>query len=748
MRSSTRWIRERARAWFVKTLVVVLGSAAAAAYAKTENTDAQEDPPARVGRLSYVSGPVTLTDLQGQYPEAAIVNWPITSDDRLTTGRLGRAEIRIGSTAIRVDDDSVVDFLRIDDATIQVVVQRGSVALRLRNREKLGEIDLLTPRERIALEDVGRYRIDVDRNNGITSVSTFVGHARVTVDQTSFVVRSGQRGEISGQPPVFHVIAAVPDSFDDWVATRDRRDDASQSARYVSPETTGIESLDEYGEWRTVETYGAVWYPRSVFVGWAPYRYGRWAYIAPWGWTWIDDAPWGFAPFHYGRWVFVGGAWGWAPGVYVARPVYAPALVAWYGYPGTSVSISIGASVGWFPLGPGEVFIPGYRCSRRYINGVNYTHVTNIVNVTVINPPAHYRYRKPDYSTWVPGDTLRRNQPVHRVVQPAPRDWAHRPALPRPNVDAPLAGRRTTMPVPVPRNVVTEQPRPLTPDQATPGRRDAPRPDSPRRAIETPDRTAPDQAAPGRRDTPRPIDSPRRTIETPDRTAPDRAAPPDRRDTVRPIDAPRRTIETPDRAAPDRAPDRRDTARPIDSQRRTIETPDRTAPDQVSGGARGERPRVDSNPRDESPARAPRPPVRDGRVEHPRASPPNASAPPAVMTPPAASAPPAGAPPSSEQRRVAPVERPLPRQYRDAPEPLPRRAPDEQPRVRIVPHAPPPASPQRQVEPAPAAPAVRQAPHRPPPQERESRGDDRRRSAIRESNREPSGRDMGRAVQR
>ena len=24
---------------------------------------------------------------------------------------------------------------------------------------------------------------------------------------------------------------------------------------------------------------------------------------APWGWTWVDDAPWGFAPFHYGRWV-------------------------------------------------------------------------------------------------------------------------------------------------------------------------------------------------------------------------------------------------------------------------------------------------------------------------------------------------------------------------------------------------------------------------------------------------------------
>ncbi len=35
---------------------------------------------------------------------------------------------------------------------------------------------------------------------------------------------------------------------------------------------------------------------------WTPFRDGRWAEIAPWGRTWIDNAPWGFAPAHYGRW--------------------------------------------------------------------------------------------------------------------------------------------------------------------------------------------------------------------------------------------------------------------------------------------------------------------------------------------------------------------------------------------------------------------------------------------------------------
>jgi len=37
---------------------------------------------------------------------------------------------------------------------------------------------------------------------------------------------------------------------------------------------------------------------------WAPYREGHWAWIEPWGWTWVDDASFGFVTSHYGRWAF------------------------------------------------------------------------------------------------------------------------------------------------------------------------------------------------------------------------------------------------------------------------------------------------------------------------------------------------------------------------------------------------------------------------------------------------------------
>jgi len=48
--------------------------------------------------------------------------------------------------------------------------------------------------------------------------------------------------------------------------------------------------------------------------------------------------------------------------------------------------------VGWFPLAPGEVYVPSYRVSRTYVNNVNITNttvnvtkVTNVYNTVVIN---------------------------------------------------------------------------------------------------------------------------------------------------------------------------------------------------------------------------------------------------------------------------------------------------------------------------------------------------------------------------
>ena len=142
------------------------------------------------------------------------------------------------------------------------------------------------------------------------------------------------------------------------------------AANYVPPGTVGYQDLDSYGTWSNDPEYGNVWQPSTsyVFTDWAPYRYGRWIWVTPWGWTWVDDAPWGYAPFHYGRWTYLRQRWCWIPGPRHIHATYAPALVAWVGPPSFGVQFR---DVGWFPLGPREIYIPARRSSWRYFHNVN-----------------------------------------------------------------------------------------------------------------------------------------------------------------------------------------------------------------------------------------------------------------------------------------------------------------------------------------------------------------------------------------
>src|ERR1019366_6466042 len=202
-----------------------------------------------------------------------------------------------------------------------------------------------------------------------------------------FHLDSGESSTFSGTDSLTYDGGTVgaPDEFDRWGRSRDDREERAQSAQYVSRDVIGYEDLDQNGDWRNVPDYGYVWFPSRVAAGWAPYRFGHWVWIEPWGWTWVEDEPWGFAPFHYGRWAVVGGGWGWVPGPVVVRPVYAPALVAFVGGPRFSMSLAIGGGggVAWFPLGPREVYVPPYRTSVRYVQNVNITNPTvNVVNVT------------------------------------------------------------------------------------------------------------------------------------------------------------------------------------------------------------------------------------------------------------------------------------------------------------------------------------------------------------------------------
>ena len=358
----------RGRFWLAALALIVAPVLGSSAFA-------QDDPPGRVGRLAEMQGVVSWYDSeQGVWADAER-NRPLTTGDRLSTGARTTAEIRVGSTVVRLSEATELELMRIDDERIALRLHRGSLALQVRAREVAAEIDLITAEATVRPQRAGLYRLD--RIDDTTQATALRGALRI-VERDGFTVERGQRVELWREGADAGVLrsrfgAPVNDGFAVWIAGEDRRDERSASVKYVSPEMTGAEELDRHGRWDQHPEHGALWFPIEVRDDWAPYRYGRWAWVQPWGWTWVDDARWGFAPFHYGRWVHWRGRWGWSPGQYVARPVYAPALVAWVGGPHIGVSIRIGApAVSWVPLAPREIFRPYYRVSPRYEDRVNH----------------------------------------------------------------------------------------------------------------------------------------------------------------------------------------------------------------------------------------------------------------------------------------------------------------------------------------------------------------------------------------
>jgi len=400
---------------------------AAAAPVPSQRADDAIDPPGRVGRIADVQGQVWLYHPEDGEWMAAERNRPLTTGDRLATDGDARVEVRIGSTTWRLDGGTEVEVLRLDDERMVLKLHEGSLAVRLRSREQADGFELLTGEGRFTVKRPGRYRFD--RRDETSFATVLSGQAYYETQSNALSVYAGQRAEfwIDGSGgPQYSLFEPERDGFSAWVAERDRADDRGASTRYVSPEMTGAEDLDRYGSWQDHPEYGALWVPRVIAPGWAPYTTGRWVWVAPWGWTWVDEAPWGFAPFHYGRWVYVGSSWCWAPGTYVRRPVYAPALVAWIGGANFSIGVSVGSgpAVGWVPLAPREVYVPYYRVSPGYVRNVNVTHVTNITNITtIVNNPQQavegrdFRNRKfPHAVTVVPASTFTTRQPVAPVA--------------------------------------------------------------------------------------------------------------------------------------------------------------------------------------------------------------------------------------------------------------------------------------------------------------------------------------------
>lgn len=381
------------------------------------------DPPARVGRVNWTEGSVTLQQAPDpEHPSDAVEsprNWPVTTGDSLSTGENARVEVAVGSTLLRLGENTRLEVARLDDEGVVLRLAAGSLALRVRNPEASRGLEVQAGAARMEPQGPGLFRVDA--RGDTLSATAWQSALRIQSPANDMTLQSGQRSDFGSDGGWYRMNSPEIDRFASWAMNQN---EPYGEVADVSPEMTGATDLNQYGDWSTHPEYGRVWAPRVVTAGWAPYRHGRWAWVRPWGWTWIDDTPWGFAPFHYGRWVLWGPRWVWVPGTWVARPTYAPAVVGWASSPGVSVSVSIGPGVGWFPLAPREVYAPYYPCSPHYVRHVNYSHVQRIEHAElfiggpgrVVHAPPSYRYRNEWRTFDGPGRRFTDRPP--RIVSP------------------------------------------------------------------------------------------------------------------------------------------------------------------------------------------------------------------------------------------------------------------------------------------------------------------------------------------
>lgn len=316
----------------------------------------------RVGRIVELHGDVSFYDPDRNEWTEALRNRPVTQGDRLVLARGARAEIRIAGATLLLAQGADLEFDRLDDDHIRLDLNKGSIALALPSRNLAEQTEIRTRETRLRPQRAGRYRID--RDDESTFAAVLRGDLEASGHGHLLMIDAGERHEIwlddrrdgarsrPARMPEDRLAAWADEAF----RAEERR---AESWRHASPDIPGIEELDRHGRWDSHPEYGAVWFP-AVSAGWQPFREGRWIWMQPWGWTWVDAQPWGFAPSHYGRWVSWRGRWCWWPGPRHARPVFAPAVVAWVGGPHVSVGITIGSAppAAWVPLAPYQPYVP------------------------------------------------------------------------------------------------------------------------------------------------------------------------------------------------------------------------------------------------------------------------------------------------------------------------------------------------------------------------------------------------------
>ncbi|HZR67017.1 MAG TPA: FecR family protein [Terriglobales bacterium] len=292
------------------------------------------DSHVRIVRLSYMDGSVLVSRSDSKDYQKAMVNLPIVEGMKLKTEDDGRAEIEFedGST-LRIVPGSAVEFttLSLRDSGIKasdINVSAGTVYVTFAG-SKDAEFSLSVGGGKVSLSQAAHLRIDY--GNPLSSIALFKGGAQVDGPSGTVELKKNQTltFEISGSAQYQLAKNIHREPWDEWDDQQNEYHTryAMKSNNNYSPYAYGMTDLSYYGSFFDYPSYGMLWQPYFVGVGWDPFMDGAWTYFPGWGFGWVSAYPWGWTPYHSGSWVFIPGrGWAWQPGG-VWQPVYTQPVV-------------------------------------------------------------------------------------------------------------------------------------------------------------------------------------------------------------------------------------------------------------------------------------------------------------------------------------------------------------------------------------------------------------------------------------
>src|SRR6266403_423863 len=180
-------------------LVTLLSLALAVAFLTPLRTLADdEDPSSRVARLSHTDGNVSFNPAGTDDWVSAVINRPMTTGDKLWSDNGGRAELHLGSAAVRLSSNTGFSFLNLDDRTTQIRITEGVINIRVRRLDPDETFEIDTPNLAFSILREGNYKIDVNEAGDTTIVTVRNGQGEVTGGGSAYTIHSGETGTFAG----------------------------------------------------------------------------------------------------------------------------------------------------------------------------------------------------------------------------------------------------------------------------------------------------------------------------------------------------------------------------------------------------------------------------------------------------------------------------------------------------------------------------------------------------------------------